>query len=52
MNWGNINSAHTGFYGLGVGYVTLSKLTTGNNDVAVGALSEVTKEDGIQQLAF
>lgn len=41
--WGNINAAHTGIYGLGIGYNTLSKLTTGSNNVALGsyALTEV-----------
>lgn len=42
--WGNINTAHTGVYGLGIGYNTLSKLTSGSNNVALGsyALTEVT----------
>lgn len=43
-NWGNINTAHTGAYGLGIGYNTLAKLTTGANNIALGsyALNEVT----------
>jgi hypothetical protein len=42
--FGNLNTDHTGAYGLGIGYNALSKLTTGSNNVALGsyALNEVT----------
>lgn len=42
--FGNLNTDHTGAYGLGIGYNALSKLTTGANNVALGsyALNETT----------
>jgi len=42
--FGNLNTDHTGAYGLGIGYNALSKLTTGSNNVALGsyALNEAT----------
>ncbi|SMO52629.1 hypothetical protein SAMN06265171_102324 [Chryseobacterium rhizoplanae] len=37
--FGNMNTDHTGTYGIGIGYNTLPKLTTGLSDIAIGGFA-------------
>ena len=37
--FGNMNTEHTGLYGIGIGYNTLSKLTTGQSGIAIGGFA-------------
>ncbi len=37
--FGNMNTDHTGLYGIGIGYNTLPKLTTGQSDIAIGGFA-------------
>lgn len=37
--FGNMNTDHTGLYGIGIGYNTLPKLTTGQSAIAIGGFA-------------
>ncbi|WP_431611525.1 hypothetical protein [Chryseobacterium sp. 'Rf worker isolate 10'] len=37
--FGNMNTDHTGTYGVGIGYNALPKLTTGQSDIAIGGFA-------------